>query len=128
MQHKDTFLLVLPSGAGGCLRCSGAVEAGARARSVARAGWLFRFIDPPQPSERLPSSAVSEVELVETFGRPGSAALTKALDHIGKRLSFRFKVTQVEKLKAAAPLSGHWQGSIRRRRPPVPSRTDISAN
>ena len=102
MQHEDTFLLVLPSGAGGCLRCSGAVEAGARARSVARAGWLFRFIDPPQPSERLSSSAASELELVETFGRPDPAAMTVALQHVGKRLSFRFGIVHPEKLTVAA--------------------------
>lgn len=128
MQNEDTFLLVLPNGGGGCLRCSGAVEARARARSVTRAGWLFRFIDPPHPSERLSSSAVSQVELVETFGRPDPAALTKALDHAGKRLSFRFKVIQVQKLKAAVPLPGHRQGLIRPRRPPVPSGTDINAD
>ena len=102
MQHESVFLLVLPSGAGGCLRCTSVVEARARARSVTRPGWLFRYIIPPQPSERLPSSAVSELELVETFGRPDPAAMTRALQHVGKRLSFRFEITHSERLTAAA--------------------------
>ncbi len=102
MQHGSVFLLVLPSGAGGCLRCTSVVEARARARSVTRPGWLFRYIAPPQPSERLPGSAVSMLELVDTFGRPDPTALTKALQHVGKRLSFRFEITHSEKLAAAA--------------------------
>jgi hypothetical protein len=101
MQHESVFLLVLPSGAGGCLRCTSVVEARARAKSVTRRGWLFRYITSPQPSERLPGSAVSELELVETFGRPHPAALTRALQHVGRRLSFRFEVTHSRMLPAA---------------------------
>jgi hypothetical protein len=102
MQHESVFLLVLPSGAGGCLRCTSTIEAQARARSVTRPGWLFRYITPPQPSERLPNSTISKLELVETVGRPDPTAMTKALQHVGKRLSFRFEITQSEKLTAAA--------------------------
>jgi hypothetical protein len=101
MQHESVFLLVLPSGAGGCLRCTSVVEARARARSVTRPGWLFHYITPPQPSERLPGSAVSKLELIETFGRPDPAALTRALQHVGKRLNFRFEITHSRRLTAA---------------------------
>ncbi len=102
MQHESVFLLVLPSGAGGCLRCTSVAEARARARSVTRPGWLFRYITPPQPSERLPGSAVSKLEWFEAFGRPDPAAMTVALQHVGKRLSFRFEITHSGRLTEAA--------------------------
>lgn len=100
MRHEGVFLLVLPSGAGGCLYCSCADEARDRARQIAREGWLLRYLKPSQPPKRVIRAASTKVALVETFGCLDPAALPEALSRAGTRLGVRLELSQPEKLPA----------------------------
>ena len=100
MRHEGVFLLVLPSGAGGCLYCSCVDEARARARQVARQGWILRYLTPSQPPKRVIRAASTKVAVVEIFGCLDPASLPEALTRAGTRLGVRLKLSHPNELLA----------------------------